>query len=56
VTHFFGLDIKSLLNIKIVTATFGIGGAIGLIAPPWLRAWSEVSLFQKRTKWFWSWV
>jgi len=33
-THFFGLHIGRLINLKIVSATFGIGGAIAPIAPP----------------------
>jgi len=33
--HFLGLHIKSLISLKIVSATFGIGlGGIALIAPP----------------------
>jgi len=38
---FSGLYIKSFNNLKIFRATFGIGGAIATIAPPWLRTWAE---------------
>jgi len=34
-THFFGLHITSLINLKIVSAAFGIGGGtIASIVPP----------------------
>jgi len=31
-----------LINLKNVGSTFGLGGAIAPIAPPRLRAWTEV--------------
>jgi len=30
-----------LINLKTVTATFGIGGEISPTDPPWLRAWEQ---------------
>jgi len=30
---------KSLINLKNFGSTFGLGGEISPIAPPWLRAW-----------------
>jgi len=32
--HFCGLHVKSLIDLKIFGATFGIGGEIAPIAPP----------------------
>jgi len=40
-THFFGLCIKSFINLKIASATSGIGGEIVPIASPCLRAWLQ---------------
>jgi len=34
------LDIKSLIDLKIFGATFGIGEGNCPHCPPWLRAWS----------------
>jgi len=31
---FFGLDVKRLITLKIVSAALGIGGEIAPIAPP----------------------
>jgi len=41
--YFFGLHIKSLINLKIVSAAFGIEGAIARIAP-WLPACTSASV------------
>jgi len=45
---FFGLHIKSLINLNIFRTAFGIGGEIAPIAPPWLRAciWLLKSFFK----------